>query len=209
MKKTYYQTVSGILLLIFLFLGFIVRFHLQMLAGFDKFFTHLVRIPYPSMNDFFLFVTKFGNPLNAAIIFLCIFLLLLIKKYRTEACWLAINFILIAGALNPLIKLYFSRERPTLQHLVTEHSYSFPSGHSLGSMVLYGTLIFLAPLFFKNKRTVRFFQFFLALVILTIGVSRIYLGVHFPSDILGGYLLGASWLFFTYPIYQKRTNFTS
>lgn len=98
------------------------------------------------------------------------------------------------------------RERPTLEHLVTEHSYSFPSGHSTGSMVLYGTLIFLLPIFIQNKTLLHSLQFFLGLFILSIGVSRIFIGVHFPSDVLGGFSLGLAWLLLTYPIYKNAKD---
>ena len=118
------------------------------------------------------------------VIFLIILSLLIYKKYSIEAIWFGAGVVGIAGILNFLIKLIFMRERPTLEHLVTEHSYSFPSGHSTGSMVLYGTLIFILPIFIQNKTLLRSLQFFLGLFILSIGVSRIFIGVHFPSDVL-------------------------
>ncbi len=97
------------------------------------------------------------------------------------------------------------RDGPTFSHLVSESSYSFPSGHSTGSMILYGTLIFLLPHLINNK-TVRFLlQFILGLIILSVGISQNYFRVHFPSDVLGGfYLLGLTWLCYTYPSYLKK-----
>ncbi|MGI6154775.1 MAG: phosphatase PAP2 family protein, partial [Enterococcus lemanii] len=111
----------------------------------------------------------------------------------------------IAGVLNPLLKLFFNRTRPsTLAPLITEHSLSFPSGHATASMVLYGSLFFLLPLFIDSKFVQYALRSLLVLIILSIGVSRIYLGVHFPTDIIGGFSLSLSWLLLTFPIYQEK-----
>lgn len=138
------------------------------------------------------------------ILFLAVLVILLYGKQYTEAIWLSGGVILVAGILNPVLKLFFLRERPTLEHLVTEHSFSFPSGHAVASMVFYGSLILLLPIFVENKQLRWFLQGLLGLIILSIGMSRIYLGVHYPSDILGGYVLSLSWLLLTFPLYQEQ-----
>lgn len=97
-----------------------------------------------------------------------------------------------AGAvvLNAGLKLLFARPRPSLfPPLVLESSYSFPSGHTIGAVALYG---FLALLLWQGRR-----QVLALLSIITIGlvgVSRIYLGVHYPSDILGALAVGVLWV---------------
>lgn len=181
----------------------IVKFSPELLNGFDQTITTFIRSLYPKLNSFFIGYTKLANPMTVATIAVIIGALLAIKKYYIEAGWLLINTAFTAGILNSLIKLIFMRERPTLEHLVVEHSYSFPSGHSTGSMLLYGTIIMLLPLFIKKKAICRSLQLLLGIGILLIGISRVYLGVHFPSDILGGFCFGLSWLLLTYPIYQK------
>lgn len=125
-------------------------------------------------------------------------------KYYAEALWLFINTALIAGVGNSLLKLFFMRQRPTLEHLVTEHTYSFPSGHAVGSTLFYGTILLILPIFIKNKTVRLCVQILLGIGIFMIGVSRIYLGVHFPSDILGGFCLGLAWLLLSYPIYLEK-----
>lgn len=131
------------------------------------------------------------------------------QEKRKELYWFIFNFVLVAGILNPLIKLLVMRDRPSLQHLVVETTYSFPSGHAATSMILYGTLIFLMPSLIKTREWAWMIQVLLGLLILSIGASRVYLGVHYPSDILGGYSLSLFWLCLTYPWYfQQRLPFT-
>lgn len=199
-----FRVTGSIFLVLFLTLSYFVKFHLSQLHSFDQFFTSIIRAPLPHWNAYQMMVTKLGNPLTVISIFVCLICFLWIKKKHIELIWLATNFILIAGVTNPLLKLFFMRDRPTLPHLVSESSYSFPSGHSTGSMILYGTLIFLLPYLINNKTVRILLQFILGLIILSVGISRIYLGVHFPSDVLGGYLLGLTWLCYTYPIYLKN-----
>jgi undecaprenyl-diphosphatase len=100
-----------------------------------------------------------------------------------------------AGALVTLLKLHFRRVRPDLPWaLAHEPSYSFPSGHSVFAVVFYGTLIYL------GLRHLRWLWARLAVVlaagtlILGIGISRVYLGVHYPTDVAAGYFVGAVWL---------------
>lgn len=203
-QRTTFHVAGACFLLLFLVLGYIVKYRISLLAGFDQSITEMIRAPYPHWNAYQLFMTKFGNPLTVILVFLLVSFLLWWKKKRPEMIWLAVNFIAIAGIINPVIKLFVMCVRPTLEHLVVEHSYSFPSGHAAGSMILYGTLIFLIPVIIQKKVFRPLIQILLAFIIVSVGISRIYLGVHFPSDILGGFLLSLSWLCFTYPIYRTQ-----
>ncbi|MEI5994551.1 phosphatase PAP2 family protein [Candidatus Enterococcus mansonii] len=203
-NKLYYQFAGSCFLVVFMFLGYVVRFYPAWLHRFDQTITEIVRTPYPTANSFFIWYTKFADPLTIGILALAIAFIFFRGKYYAETLWLVINTALIAGVANPLIKLLFMRQRPTLQHLVTEHSYSFPSGHSTGSLLLYGTIMFLLPQFIKQKKICLFLQIVLGVVIVLIGISRIYLGVHFPSDVLGGFCFGLAWLLMTYPIYLEK-----
>lgn len=203
-NKNYTRILGSLSLVILAFLGFSVKFYPSWLLPFDETVTQAVRQLYPSWSPFFLQVTRLANPLTIILLFLVVLLLLLYGKRRVEAIWFSSGVIGIAGIANPAIKLVFMRERPTLEHLVTEHSFSFPSGHSAASMVFYGTLICLIPFLIKNPTVQKILQVLLASLILLIGISRIYLGVHFPSDILGGFSLSLTWLLFTYPLFQKN-----
>ena len=92
--------------------------------------------------------------------------------------------------INNLLKVIVARDRPNINRLVNENGYSFPSGHSITSMVFYGYLIYLIYRYVDNKNIKVSLIIFLSLLILMIGFSRIYLGVHYTSDVMGGFLLG-------------------
>lgn len=203
-NKWFYSFIGSFFLVVFLFLSYTVRFHAEWLTGIDQSVTTIIRMPYPHANAFFIFFTQLANPLTIVLVTLGFSWLFYKQQFYTALCWLLTNIVLVAGILNPLLKQLFKRPRPTLTHLVSEHSYSFPSGHSIGSMLLYGTLIFLLPQFIKNKRWRILLQILLGVCILFVGISRIYVGVHFPSDVFGGFCLGLAWLFLTYPIYLKK-----
>ncbi|MGA0530663.1 phosphatase PAP2 family protein [Hansschlegelia sp. KR7-227] len=118
--------------------------------------------------------------------------LLVTARYANAALVLAS----VAGGavLTGLLKNAFARPRPELvDHLVTVHSLSFPSGHAMASAVTYLTLGALLART-ERRRTVRGFIFAVAgFLTLLIGVSRVFLGVHYPTDVLAGWSLGAAW----------------
>ena len=106
---------------------------------------------------------------------------------------LAINLIGIT-IINNLLKVIIARPRPDINRLVDETGYSFPSGHSITSMVFYGYLIYLIYKYVDNRKVKIPLMIFLVLLIPVIGLSRIYLGVHYTSDVVGGFLLGTVYL---------------
>ena len=103
----------------------------------------------------------------------------------------------MAGAafLIWVLKLYFHRLRPDVSWaFADEHSFSFPSGHSITAVVFYGILVYLAFHHLRSARNRVAVVVLAAALILGIGLCRIYLGVHYPSDVAAGYLVGFSWL---------------
>ncbi|GAA2903442.1 phosphatase PAP2 family protein [Enterococcus pseudoavium] len=204
-NKSLYQLIGSFTLLFFAALCYIVRFYPETLVGFDRRIIQGVHHLYPQMNGYFLWVTKFANPITVVLLTLVFVGLFYFNKQKVTALWLAISMVLVSGAGNHLLKIFFQRSRPTiLPHMVTEHSFSFPSGHATASTLLFGTLIFVMGLFFKDKTPRLIAQIIVGLLIFSIVISRIYLGVHYPSDVLGGVLFGSSWLFFSYPYYTQK-----
>lgn len=126
---------------------------------------------------------------------LCVVLLLLVYRGRWHESTLLSGAVLGAFALNESLKLHFHRARPLVPWaLEQERTFSFPSGHALFATVFYGTLAYvalLAPTTAGRKVSVLLPAILLPLAI---GLCRIYLGVHFPSDVLAGYIAGGTWL---------------
>ena len=118
--------------------------------------------------------------------------LLVIGKWR--------NAVMVSGAsvsgvfLSELLKVQFGRPRPELVPQLAEvHSLSFPSGHAMLSAVIYLTLGALLARFHKRKRERALIMVYAVLVTMMVGASRVYLGVHWPTDVLAGWALGAAW----------------
>ena len=106
--------------------------------------------------------------------------------------------------VNQVIKHIIRRPRPNVLRLVEESGYSFPSGHSMVSMAFYGIIIYLVYKNVSNKYLKWILIILLSLLILSIGFSRIYVGVHYFTDVAGGFLLGLAYLIIYINIYNKR-----
>ncbi len=146
----------------------------------------------PRLDAVMLTLTKLGNPEVVLLITPISLILLWWKGKQKEAKMLTIAC-LGAVILNQGLKLGFTRPRPVLWHrLISEVTFSFPSGHALGSLVLYGFLAYILALQLPKYSSL---IYGLATgLIASIGLSRIYLGVHWPTDILAGYSIGFLWL---------------
>ena len=136
------------------------------------------------------FITNFGGAIFLSIATVMLFLLIKNKKIGLSI----ISNIVIITILNQLLKRLLQRPRPTEFRIVEETGYSFPSGHSMVSMAFYGYLIYLIYRYIKNKYVKWTLITILSILICLIGISRIYLGVHYTSDVLGGFLLSISYL---------------
>lgn len=143
-------------------------------------------------------ITQFGGTI--LMIAWALASLVLIKNKRI-AISVVSNLVLIA-LLNNILKLIVRRARPTGFRLIAETGYSFPSGHSMVSMAFYGYLIYLI---YKNVRSKKLRWTLItcfSLLILIIGMSRIYLGVHYTTDVFAGFLFSLGYLV----IYTKLTD---
>lgn len=135
-------------------------------------------------------ITNITSPLG--VILSAVILIIIIKNKKIKIS-LAIDLLGIT-IINNLLKVIITRDRPNINRLVTETGYSFPSGHSITSMVLYGYLIYLIYKYIDNKKIKIPLIIILSLLIVTIGFTRIYLGVHYTSDVIGGFILGVAYL---------------
>lgn len=148
----------------------------------------------PSLTSFFLLVTFLGAWQITALFVLLVSLLWWLWGRRSSVwpLWLTV---LGSQLLSALGKLILHRPRPTgLVPLYTEHSSAFPSGHATVAVALYGFLTYFGIRTCATWKGKILTFFFGSLLILLIGFSRLYLGVHYVSDVLGGYLVGFLWL---------------
>ena len=136
------------------------------------------------------FITNFGGAIFLVIATITLFIVIKNKKIGISI----LSNVAIVTVLNQLIKRILQRPRPTEYRIIEETGYSFPSGHSMVSMAFYGYFIYLIYKYVKNKYVKWISIVLLSILICSIGVSRIYLGVHYTSDVLGGFFISISYL---------------
>lgn len=203
-KQTYFLRGS-IALLLFMILGYTVKFYPEHLEVFDSRIQTAIRGNLPQeVTAFFRSLTILGNTTTFVFVLLvAVLYLYFVKKWRVEGLFLAISGV-VSGLLIVATKGLYARVRPAIEHLVVAQGFSFPSGHSAGSMMIYGFMLIIAHQRLTSKPIRLLVEgFFLALIFL-IGLSRIYLGVHYPTDVLAGFLLGFACLQFIYPFYDQK-----
>lgn len=169
----------------------------EMLANYDTSITNYV-ISYrsPALTEYFKFVTNVGD-VNGYLIVLGLFV---VFSWRVLKSWKyvlqAAIVLALATVSNMVLKRFIDRARPGIEHLVSVETLSYPSGHAMSAMAFFGFLIYLISKLNINKVLKYFLILLFAFLILSIGISRIYLGVHFPSDIAGGFIAGFIWVVF-------------
>lgn len=136
------------------------------------------------------FITNFGGAIFVISLTTILFFVIKDKKIGISI----IANLGIVTILNQIIKFIMQRPRPTEFRIIEETGYSFPSGHSMVSLAFYGYLVYLIYKYINNKHLKRTLIIILSILICVIGVSRIYLGVHYTSDVLGGFLISLAYL---------------
>lgn len=152
--------------------NFVSKFQTPMLTNILKLITDLMSFP--------------------ALIAICLIVYLL-PASRKNGNVVVLNLVTVTS-INAILKIFFARERPFENALIEEIGYSFPSGHSMTSMAFFGLFIYLIyHSKLKKKEKILTISLFSCLILL-IGISRIYLGVHYPSDVIGGFVLSIAYL---------------
>ena len=144
-------------------------------------------------------ITFFGDAIS--IISLTVFTIILVKNKKNKL-FVGINTVLIAF-LNILIKNLVKRPRPEGFRIISESGYSFPSGHSMVSTAFYGLFIYVAYKYINNKKLKYFICIVLSILIVLICISRVYLGVHYGSDVIAGFVLSIAYLIGFTSIFSK------
>ena len=175
-------------------------FHLQSSSGLTYFFSHMTNI--------------FGDKGGIIVAVLLALVLYLLFKQKEATIWFAATVVL-SLALNTVIKVIIGRERPDIHRLAAfanEAGKSFPSGHSIFATIIFGSIFFICLGKLKNRSSKILLGILCIILIALIMFSRIFVGVHYPSDTIGGFLEGISILLLTYPTYikyqekSKKTN---
>lgn len=148
----------------------------------------------PNLTDSFRIVSILGSLEALALVGVLVAVALLVQRnWLTLSAWLAA--VLGGATLNLLLKELFARPRPHFGNpLVIETSYSFPSGQAMESMVVYGMLAYFALLTLRSQGMCVVSVGVAVVLVTLIGFSRVYLGAHYASDVVGGFAAGGAWL---------------
>lgn len=206
LKKYGKWFIVAILLFVF---AFITRELLKdQLKEFDTaIYNFIISVKSPFITELFKGITFFASPLFLIVLSILLFFIFKNKKYGL----LSLMNLIVVTLTNQILKFTFTRPRPFEWMLIPESGYSFPSGHAMVSVGFYGMLIFLIWQTNISKRKKKIWTIVLTCLVLLIGISRIYLGVHYASDIIGGFTLSLSYLIVatslvTYYLKYKRSK---
>ena len=201
--KQTYLTKGSFALLLFVILGYIVKFYPEMLVGFDQPIQTVIRGDLP--NYLTILFRAITHLIDIPVIITWVLLVAFIfyrKQWKMES-FLMLGNLTLAGLLIVTFKNIYQRPRPEILHLVEEKGFSFPSGHSLAVTLMVGSLIVIFSQRIKNQLWKRIIQILLGFYLLSVLVSRVYLGVHYPSDVLASLCVGLGVLFIEFPFYDK------
>lgn len=142
----------------------------------------------------FTFITNLGGRGAYMVIAVLLILIFSLRHWSRKAI-IQISIVMgLAAFSNIIVKEIIGRERPLIDHLVSVSSLSYPSGHAMSAMAFYGFLVYLITKLKISTWLKVTLSMVCCLLILVIGISRIYLGVHFPSDVLAGFIGGFIWV---------------
>ncbi|EPD87880.1 phosphatase PAP2 family protein [Streptococcus sp. HPH0090] len=201
-KQTYF-TKGSFALLLFVIIGYMVKFYPEMLVNFDQPIQTAIRGDLPEYLT--LLFRAITHLIDIPIIITWVLIVAFIfyrKQWKMES-FLMLGNLALAGILIVTFKNIYQRPRPEILHLVDEKGFSFPSGHSLAVTIMVGTLIVIFSQRIKDKLWKRIVQILLGFYLLSVLVSRVYLGVHYPSDVLASLCVGLGVLFIEFPFYDK------
>ena len=201
--KQTYLTKGSFALLLFVILGYMVKFYPDMLIGFDQPIQTAIRGDLP---DFLTILFRtITHLIDIPVIITWVLIVAFIfyrKQWKLES-YLMLGNLTLAGILIVTFKNIYQRPRPEILHLVEEKGFSFPSGHSLAVTIMVGTLIVILSQRIKDQLWKRIVQILLGLYLVSVLISRVYLGVHYPSDVLASLCVGLGVLFIEFPFYDK------
>ena len=191
----------SLIIFIFLFIGIITN----KIEFFDNYIHELIlSIRTPNLTNILTLFTNIGGIISVSFITLVLTIVMLVLKKRTYSIGIILN-VLFSSLIYIVLKNIIQRPRPPIQErLIEEIGYSFPSGHSTNSIAFYGFIIYLIYNNIKNKLLRNILIIILSILIFLIGFSRIYLRVHYASDVIAGFCLGIICVILFISIIYKR-----
>ena len=201
--KQTYLTKGSFALLLFVILGYMVKFYPDMLIGFDQPIQTAIRGDLPASLTFLFRTITHLIDIPVIITWVLIVAFIFYRKQWKLESYLMLGNLTLAGILIVTFKNIYQRPRPEILHLVEEKGFSFPSGHSLAVTIMVGTLIVIFSQRIKDQLWKRIVQILLGLYLVSVLISRVYLGVHYPSDVLASLCVGLGVLFIEFPFYDK------
>ncbi|MBQ6991877.1 MAG: phosphatase PAP2 family protein [Clostridia bacterium] len=149
---------------------------------------------------FMTFISHLGSAIPLILITIGI---LIFSKGKGYSKLIAFNLV-CSFIISQILKLIIRRPRPELLRLAVEKGFSFPSGHAMVSTVFYGFFIYLIYKKVKDIKKKRIYISLISLLIFLIGISRIYLGVHYATDVIAGHIFGVLYLYFVVKYLYKE-----
>lgn len=187
-RRKHYTIGLGLLLV-----GLFVALYLliNQLQSFDTQAVSSLPTEFPSLDGFMLIITTIGSPLAVPLIAFSWAGIELAWKRRDRAFVMLAS--LLAAPIFYALKEIVHRNRPTSSYAnsLGIHSYSFPSGHATMSFAVFMTLAYLISLRVKRRSISRLITTLLLILVIFIGISRVYLGAHYPTDVVGGWIVGS------------------
>ena len=202
-NKQTFLTKGSFALLLFVILGYVVKFYPEQLIPFDTSIQTAIRGDLPETVT--LLFRAITHLIDIPVIISWVLIVAFIfyrKQWKLES-YLMLGNLTLAGILIVTFKNIYQRPRPEIVHLVEEKGFSFPSGHSLAVTLMVGSLIVILSQRIKNTTWRKVVQIGLGIYLVSVLVSRIYLGVHYPSDVIASLCVGLGVLFMEFPFYDK------
>lgn len=161
----------------------------------------------PTLTIIMKYITKLSDTIFIIILSVVLTLLFYFKWAKKKIAMLIPANLVTVALINQILKLIIQRERPVGYRIIEMSGYSFPSGHAMVSMAFYGLLIYIIYHLVKNKKIRTSLIVLNIIIIILIGISRIYLGVHYLSDIITGYSISIIYLLLLTKLLKKYKVF--